>query len=443
MRGSLPRAWPAFVRTALLHVAALARVASIRRWSHELGGARTRDRARAVVEQLESEIALLREELRVKDARLARMPPRRRPQYPPLERLAVLKLMAARGWSLAEGARHFFVEAATIASWRRRADERGEQELVRTPRPINRFPEFVREIVTDLAVTHPELGRRRIADHLARAGLHLASSTVRRIMRAPRERGPAPSGPRRSRPSKPVRATRPHHVWQVDLSVLPMSGGGFWVPWVPYALAQTWPFAWWIAVIIDQHSRKIVGFEVFHAPPSGAQVVAVFERSREAEGATPKYVVSDKGTQFTGDDYLRWCEWAGVEARYAATDSHRATAVIERFFRTLKQEHFRTGELLVRADDLRTRIGRFVRWYERHRPHQGLGGRTPHEVLHGLPPANEAPRLEPRARWPAGSPCAKPQVAVRELVEDLELVVEPFEGDDRMPVVSLKPKRAA
>src|SRR5262249_17949111 len=53
-------------------------------------------------DQLQQEVALLREEIRIKDARMARIPPGRRPHYQPVERLAILELRAARSWSLAQ-----------------------------------------------------------------------------------------------------------------------------------------------------------------------------------------------------------------------------------------------------------------------------------------------------------------------------------------------------
>jgi hypothetical protein len=48
--------------------------------------------------------ALLGDEMRIKDARMATIAPHRRPYYPPAERMAILKLRAARGWSLPQTA---------------------------------------------------------------------------------------------------------------------------------------------------------------------------------------------------------------------------------------------------------------------------------------------------------------------------------------------------
>src|SRR5439155_26952583 len=66
----------------------------------------------------------------------------------------------------------------------------GEQALVRLPQPVNRFPDFVRVVVERLRATVPFMGKVRMAQTLARAGLHLGATTVRRMM-ARRER-PAP-----------------------------------------------------------------------------------------------------------------------------------------------------------------------------------------------------------------------------------------------------------
>ena len=59
----------------------------------------TRIRLKAELDRAEQELALLREEMRIKDARMARLNPFRRPHYPPTERLAILELKAAQGWS--------------------------------------------------------------------------------------------------------------------------------------------------------------------------------------------------------------------------------------------------------------------------------------------------------------------------------------------------------
>ena len=102
---SLPPRWPRRARAAILHALTLARIALLA----------ATDRVTTSV-RLEHEVILLREGLRIKDARMERVPPHRRPHYPAVERLAILELRAARGWSAAQTAERFFVTAATVAS---------------------------------------------------------------------------------------------------------------------------------------------------------------------------------------------------------------------------------------------------------------------------------------------------------------------------------------
>jgi hypothetical protein len=55
----------------------------------------------------------------------------------------------------------------------------------------------------------------------------------------------------------------------------------------------------------------------------------------------------------------------------------------------------------------------FFDWYNQDRPHMTLKGDTPDEVYFNRRHACRAPRFEPRAHWPRGSPCAAPQTLVK------------------------------
>jgi len=98
-------------------------------------------------DRLHEACALLREELRIKDTRVAQIAPQRRPHYGPHERMAILELRAARGWSLKQTADTFLVTPATIAAWVKRIDDQGANPLLQLREPVNKFPDFVRYIV--------------------------------------------------------------------------------------------------------------------------------------------------------------------------------------------------------------------------------------------------------------------------------------------------------
>jgi hypothetical protein len=103
-----------------------------------------------ITDNLRQELALLQEEVRIKDARMAGIPPHRRPFYRPTERVAILELRVARGWSLQQTAVALLVTAATVASWMERLDDDGANALVQLRAPVNKLPEFVRSAVERL-----------------------------------------------------------------------------------------------------------------------------------------------------------------------------------------------------------------------------------------------------------------------------------------------------
>ena len=83
----LPLGWPLCVKSAVLHVISLAHYAMTcaRGWAANSINARVR--LTADNNPLQHETQLLHEELRIKDVRLAKIDPRRRPYYPPTERM--------------------------------------------------------------------------------------------------------------------------------------------------------------------------------------------------------------------------------------------------------------------------------------------------------------------------------------------------------------------
>jgi len=78
-RISLPKGWPSYVKSGVLHIISLAHFSVIyaRSWAAKSVSARVRIAAQN--DRLHQEIALLREELRIKDARMCGIAAHRRP----------------------------------------------------------------------------------------------------------------------------------------------------------------------------------------------------------------------------------------------------------------------------------------------------------------------------------------------------------------------------
>ncbi|MBU0753987.1 MAG: DDE-type integrase/transposase/recombinase [Planctomycetes bacterium] len=235
-----------------------------------------------------------------------------------------------------------------------------------------------------------------------------------------------------------IKDERFQHVYHLDLTTVPTSAG-FWASWWPFTLLQAWPFCWWVAVVIDHFSRKVMGFAIFKRKPTSQEVRSFLDRVFSRSGKTPRHLIIDKDGIFFYSVFKRWCKRMKIRPRFGAVGKNGSIAIIERFFRSMKSEGTRRILVPFRMDALRQEIVCYIGWYNQHRPHSGLQGRTPDEVYKGKLPANQQPRFEPRHRWPRGSPCASPQTKIKgKTGVKMELVIGHYKGRKHLPVIELK-----
>ena len=297
----LPKGWHSHVRNAVLNVIGMVRIAMLAGREALVTNGDTQE---ARIHQLESEVAMLREELGILDARIKRVPPHRRPQYTTVERMAILQLRAMRGWNKAETGRHFHVSDDTIRAWLRRADD---DSLVDTHTPVNRFPDFVRYAIQQIKLFCPALGKVKIADMLARAGIHIGKTTVGRILKEKPVDAPEPTSEDTDTPCRIV-SKYAGHTWHADLTAVPISGG-FWTNWTPNAIRQRWPACWWVLNVVDHYSRRCMGFAVFKCRPTSEEATTALDRIMCTENVCPKHLIVDQGPEFKCEHFENvWCE---------------------------------------------------------------------------------------------------------------------------------------
>ena len=278
----LPRGWNRRVKSAVLQILALSHYTFASLVARAAHNRDCRTRLRAEIDRLHQELVLLQDELRIKDARMARLHPHRRPFYTPVERMAILEMRAGRGWSAQQTADRFFLTLTTVGAWMSRIHEEGPHALLRLREPVNKFPDLVRHIVQRLKLTCPPLGKVKIAEMLCRAGLHLAPTTVGRMLRDQ----PVRPEPIAVTVAPVVRGNRSNHVWHLDLTAVP-TRLGFWVPRRSGALPQEWPFCWWVVVVLDHFSRRVQGFQVFAQKPDARALSTLLGRTVRAVGGIP------------------------------------------------------------------------------------------------------------------------------------------------------------
>ena len=189
----------------------------------------------------------------------------------------------------------------------------------------------------------------------------------------------------------------------------------------------------WVAVVIDQFSRRVCGFALFKKAPSSIDVCGFLDRVTKRTGTKPAHIITDQGRQFISETFKSWCRRRRIRPRYGAVGKQGSVAVIERFIRSMKTECTRCILVPLRLDAMREDLACYVICYNEHRPHQALDGLTPDEVYRGEASPEPGVRFEPRPRWPVETgQDDRCQRAGR-----LHLTIKFVEGRRHLPVVEL------
>jgi transposase InsO family protein len=338
--------------------------------------------AQARLEEAELRTRLAWEVAEMLAGRFSRIPEKRRPHYTPAQRFRILEIRNLLGWNRDDTARLFLVCPNTVSNWERSADPAARTcgpALSPVP-PIRRLSDSVRHLLRTMA-RFGFGGEEQIAATLTRAGWKLSARSVRRILKE-KPSVPPPPTPAAPRPRRPVVARFVHHVWMMDVTQVQAFLG----------LQQLH-----VAGVYDAFSRVPLALTVFDRRPRAGDMARLF-RSCARAFAPPKYLITDRGGEFTGKVFLRAVARRGTCQRFASQDNLFATARLERFWRTLKQSlSLRLAAPLTR-EDLEQRIELALLHYLLFRPHQGLGGATPAEAFLEREPACTRAVSPPRGR---------------------------------------------
>jgi len=203
----------------------------------------------------------------------------------------------------------------------------------------------------------------RIVPTLADEGVYLASeSSFQRVLRTAgqsRRRGRA-KAPRASRPPSTHVATAPRQLWAWDMTYLPADVAGRW---------------FYLYLILDVFSRKIVGFEV-HDTDDASHAAHLARRAALAEGihAMPVKPVlhGDNGSTFKAITVLAMLHWLQIRPSYSRPRVSDDNAFVESLFRTAKYRPEFPATGFADLDEARAWTSRFVRWYNHEHLHSGI-----------------------------------------------------------------------
>ena len=269
------------------------------------------------------------------------------------ERVARSRQLVARGRKVAAVARVLTVSRPAIY----------RTPTPRTPPGPRPATGTVDRAIVEVAKANPTDGTRMVAALTSREiDRPVSRKRAQRVMRGERLlQRHRPSG-RRRRPGH-FRVERPDQLWHMDMTSV----------WVA---EHGWCY---LNAIVDCCTREIPAWGL-ELRCRRQEAEAVIEAGAEAHAIEPNQLTlgTDNGTAYTSRGFRSHLKDMGIAHRRGGYRDPESQAFIESWFSKLKERLIWRSEFET-LDDARAAIAAYVDSYH-HRPHSGLGYRTPKEV---------------------------------------------------------------
>ena len=236
----------------------------------------------------------------------------------------------------------------------------------RRPGPEGPSRELIGAVV-EMKRRNPRFGCRKIAEQISRAfSIEINKDVVRRILIRHYRRVPGGEGPS----WLTVIAHAKDSLWSVDL----------------FRFESILLKSYWIMVVMDVFTRRIIGFGVAAANLDGPAICRMFNRAI-AKQTPSRYLSSDHDPLFRFHRWLanlRVLEVDEIKAIPCMPCSH---PFVERLIGTVRRGYL-DRTLVWNQSYLERKLETYKAYYNQHRCHSGLAGATPAQRSGVPPPPN-------------------------------------------------------
>ena len=302
----------------------------------------------------------------------------------PFRRAEVEELSAAtspatgRRYGLARACRALGCPRSTLYAQRSRAAAGGPPPAKRGPQPKTSDADLLVAIRADLAESpfrgegHRKVwARLRVGRELdVRQKIRVGKDRVRRLMREHNLLSPhRASQGQEQRHAGTIITTAPNLLWGTDgLRVFTLEDGWGWV----FAAIEHWN-----AECMGWHVVKL-GDRFAALEPVAQGVLAEFGATG-ADAARGLKLRLDHGTQYLSDHFQAQLKFWGIAPSFAFLEQPQTNGVVERFFRTLREQvlHGRTYRTLA---EVRQAVGAFIELYNDSWLLEKLGYQSPRQA---------------------------------------------------------------
>jgi putative transposase len=218
---------------------------------------------------------------------------------------------------------------------------------------------------------HPFYGRRRMTIAMRERGFLVGQKKVRSAMQKMGLEAIYPK-PNLSTSNKEHKkfpyllrdliVDRPNQAWAGDITYIPLRIG----------------FGYLFA-IIDWFSRYVIDWELSNLLETDFCLKAL---ERGLLKKKPEIFNTDQGVQFTSNQFTGCLENGGIQISMDGKGRALDNIFVERLWRSVKYEEI-YPKGYERLKEVRQGLKKYFEFYNKKRPHQGLGYRTPAEVYYG------------------------------------------------------------
>ena len=210
--------------------------------------------------------------------------------------------------------------------------------------------------IVEMKRRNPKFGCMRIAQQISHAfGVDIDKDVARRVLAKHYLPAPGADGPS----WLSFIAQSKDSLWSVDLS----------------RCESILLKSYWVLVVMDVFTRRLIGFGITHAPMDGVSVCRMFNHA-VASQPLPKHLSTDHDPLFRFHRWLANLRVLEIEQIKSVPNVPVSHPFVERLIGTIRREHL-DRVLFWNALDLTRTLDAFRCYYNEQRVHRSLGGTTP------------------------------------------------------------------